>query len=210
MKLLDRETGSLFTGQCGKASCPICIIPRALNIAHALALAAPEYFLRLSLVGRDHQDIRTRMKGFTRRLRTSGRQFAYAASVEPNPNGTGNHSHLWIHGTPLDPSDVQDAAVMAGMGTDIWLEAARVPNGPDPKLTYGLKMVLDEERHSTEEMPPAAKVYLELNGGRLVASSRDFWRDGRNREPLGGRREAERLARRRAGLHKRYLVAGAV
>lgn len=206
--LLDRRSGRRIPGRCGHWSCAVCAVPMAIDVGRALALAAPEYALRLSLVGDHVEQIRSRFKRFHRRVRRDVQVFEHAFSVEPNPGGTGAHTHGWIHGSELDAAVIQDAAVHAGMGREIHLEQAFVPDSNDPALTYGLKMLQPPMGHmpGSPEHAASAKRFLELNGQRPVSVTEHFWRDGQTGVLLRDRREAVRMSRERAGLRDRYAI----
>jgi hypothetical protein len=57
---------------CGAIRCWACIVPVAFNYARAIALAAPDQLLRLSLVGDDWPTIRRRVNRYREHLRKQG------------------------------------------------------------------------------------------------------------------------------------------
>jgi len=203
LELIDPSTGKRAPVRCGSLRCYACLVPVALNYASALGLARPSQKLRLTWVGRTHQEIRQRVRKFHRLLRRQGRQVEHAYSVEPNPRGTGNHIHGWTWGSPITLEELQDAATGAGMGAEVWIGPAHVLPTTPPMIKYGLKSVLDYPPGVTE-MWPEAREFLELNGGRLLHATRGFWRDGETEEPIPGVRPAIAVARQRAGVAGKY------
>jgi hypothetical protein len=115
--------------------------------------------------------------------------------VEGNPRRTGNHLHMWVWGDYLLEPAVIDAALSAGMGREVDVRQAYLPDRQEvPALTYGMKAVLDRPK-GTSSMPAQAEQYLTVNGQRLVHATRLFWRDGAGGQPLGGVRAAAVAAR---------------
>lgn len=190
------RTGRYQPKMCGAIRCWVCVVPVALSYARAIALAEPDQLVRLSLVGDDWTTIRGRVNRYRQHLRAQGLAVQDTYHVEANPRGTGNHLHMWIWGDLLLEPTVRNAALSAGMGREVDVRAAYLPEQGVPALTYGMKAVLDRPRH-TSSMPVQAEHYLELNGQRLLHSTRSFWRDAATGETLAGVRAAAVAARKR-------------
>jgi hypothetical protein len=185
--------------------CWACLVPTALDHAAALALAAPQQAVRLSLVGQAWGDIHKRMTAFGRILRRAGRKVEYAFHVEANPERTGNHVHMWTWGDPLAEWAVMDAASRAQMGLEVDVQPCSIPPGEPSRLWYGMKAVVERPAEVTE-LWPEAEAYLHLNGRRLHHATRNFWRDGPGGARLDGVRPAITVARERAGLRSHLWV----
>lgn len=191
------RTGRLQPKMCGAIRCWACIVPVANGYARAIALAEPDQLLRFSLVGDDWPTIRRRVNRYRQRLRKLGVAVQDAYHVEPNPLGTGNHVHMWVWGDPLLEPSVRDAALAAGMGFEVDVRPAYLlDRAAGPMQEYGMKAVL-ERPEGTSSMPEQAQQYLTLNGGRLLHSTRQFWRDAATGERLSGVRAAAVAARNR-------------
>lgn len=171
----SESTDVCFRARCGANFCPWCAPINAAQTARAMALAAPQRMIRLSLV--PHQFRRTQLvvASLQKWARRNYGTFEMAFHVEPNPKGTGNHIHAWQHGPSKIPQDkLQEACERVGLGyPDIrrWRDRGG-------KTGYGLKGIGYGMKHEDLEM------FLSLNGGRLVHHSRGFFRDGANGERL--------------------------
>ncbi len=138
------------------------------------------------MVGDGWQDTRSKMMRLLKQLRRDGLTVELAHHVEPNPRGTGRHSHAWQHGDYIPQEHLQRRCEAVGLGIP-YIEAIRQQVGRGASVGYGLKgisygMKLTE---SDEQM----STFLECNGGRLVHGTRGFWRDGAERITLGEARK---------------------
>jgi hypothetical protein len=122
-------------------------------------------------------------------LRSGGRTWEFVWVAEIGGGGTA-HVHLLGWGDPVSGAKFRRAAIKAGMQ---WAGIERLRHAPSFSK-YMLKAALSPlddpvngERHLA--------MHLALNGGRLVRSSRKFWRNGAE-EPLSGLREARLVARK--------------
>jgi hypothetical protein len=176
---LNRATGQLIKAYCNRLTCPSCVVPRAIGVGQAIALAEPTQLVTITQLGTDWPTIHTSMRKFTNRLRRIGTSGHWAYHVEPFQSGANTHAHLWWRGTDLWPEEIAHGTRAAGIGwhhdirpTHVALEQYRVPT-----LEYGLKMILRDRPDNPTTLWPTAEQYLALNGGRLVHTSRGFWRD---------------------------------
>ena len=163
-----------------------------MQTAQAIALVQPERRFDLTLVGDDWQTVRGRMKDLTRRVRERSRSWNVEWHVEPNPKGTGHHIHGTQWGEFVPFTTLRECAIRVGMGSRVRIE--RVTDA-DRASAYGLKHAaaaysLKLARGQEESLLQ----YLDLNGGRMVHTSRGFWRDATAGLPLRGVRDAVALA----------------
>ena len=188
--MLQLSTGLLVPAGCHRLSCPVCVVVLAFRLGAAIGLARPDQQVLLTQVGEDWTTIRRRMNHFRRILKGLGVRSEDVYHVEPNPQGTGCHVHMWRWGDRLARSVVAEAAVRAGMGSFADVQPRRQPSGSP--LTYGLKTILNEPSEGMT-LSPGAQRYLDLNGNRLCHASRNFWRDETG-GPLPGVRAAAKQA----------------
>jgi hypothetical protein len=169
--LLNRSTGQTVPARCKAHKCPYCLPINARLVAGALALAGPQRAVRLSLVGDDWGIARNRMKQLTLAVRRDGYDWNMAWHREPNPAGTGHHVHGWQRGADYVPqARLQELCQRVGMGIP-YIEKIR-QTGP---ITYGLKGI--DYGLKLADAEDQGATYLEVNGGRIVHSTRGFWRD---------------------------------
>lgn len=184
---------------CMRTCCPVCVRAVAVEAARAIALARPTHSYRLSLVGSQWSDIHDNMTGFVRRVRRRVTKFEHAWHIEANPAGTGNHVHGWFWGATPTQHLLREAAVVSGMGADVWMGSWRVASSADALIDYGMKAVTGPGLGRSDE----AKEFLALNGGRVMHASRGFYRDAITGELLANRRDAERRVRLHRGAAAR-------
>ena len=183
--LFNAESGHMLPARCRANTCDFCLKVNALQVAGAIALAQPERAVRFSQVGDDWQTARNRMKQIAFHIRNSGYDWHCAWHLEPNPKGTGHHIHAWQYGSYIPQATLQDLAHREGMGIP-YIEAMKQNQGP---VNYGLKqLAVKYGLKGVDESAPGE--YLRKNGGRLVHSTRGFWKtpDGQ----LEGQRAAMR------------------
>lgn len=185
---LDKLTGEYFPARCKRNGCGYCVQGNARRRARAIALAAPERAILLTQVGNDWPTVQNRMNVFKYRLqRELGRSFDWVYHVEPNPEGTGHHSHAWERGAYLPQEAIARIADGVGMGGVAFIN--RIRNATKTShyglkgLGYGMKGVKAEE---------SRVAYMKANGGRLTHQSRGFFVDSDGQSV--GVREAERAA----------------
>jgi hypothetical protein len=183
---------------CGANTCPACLPHNARGIAMAVTLVRPEYLLTIGQLEDRWPLIKKRLNRFNLGLRRfAGPDLQHAYHVEPYGRGDRCHTHGWLHGRTLDADVVLEAAVSAGIGSDVMLEVAH----PDRLCDYGLKLVRADPRILPgSDLWPEAQRFLEVNGGRLVHPTRGFWRDGATGERLEGKDHAIQMARAARGL----------
>lgn len=176
MVLLNYESGEVRAARCGRLACPVCVTAEAYLRAGAIWLANPRRAIRMSLVAESgdpdpwptarRRMNKTREHYFAETGRPIG-QWVY--HVEPNPKGTGYHSHAWEHGPhKIDAVALDRAAHRAGAG---WAKVETIRSVGDA-ASYGLKG-LGYGLKGTESDP---SVYLHCNGNRLTHQSRGFFR----------------------------------
>lgn len=178
MVFLNLTTGQVVPARCGKLSCAYCAKRNAYRRSLAIALAKPERALTLTLVAdADEQDPWTVARRRVNRTREWLKRMdvnpgEWVTHVEPNPQGTGFHAHIWQHGSYIAKDALQEAGHHAGTG---WTRVDRVRQTASAAsyglkgMAYGLKGVTGQQDASTLE-------YLRVNGGRLTHQSRAFFR----------------------------------
>lgn len=188
------DTGEIRAARCRANFCPFCGPVNAGLVGGAITLAGVERMGTLTQVGDDWQTVRARVKRLAYDLRhDTGRALDWAWHVEPNPRGTGHHVHFFQRGDFLPQQELSRRADQRGMGrvADIRRWETKGRSGYGLKLAgigYGLKLAEAESTMGT---------YLRANGGRLVHSTRGFWRD--NDGQAVGQREAMVSWAKRAG-----------
>lgn len=182
--MLSLSTGVVMPARCDANFCPYCAPIKASQIARAMALAEPERMIRLSLIPDRFPDSQRAVKSLVKWLRRNFGRVELCYSIEPNPKGTGNHAHAWQHGPRKIPqAALQEACHRVGLGfPDIrrWRNRGGATGYGLKGIGYGMK---------SDDL----ETFLDLNGGRLVHATRDFFRDGRQGERLT-MGEAKRLA----------------
>ena len=207
-KIIDMETGEVISSpylrydpvtrswiptRCTRNTCVDCSIMNARRVARAIWLSRPTYVLCLTQVGSTKAEVDRRLTRFFAHLRKAVPTLKHCWAVEPNPEGTGNHLHGYLHtGTvdlPIPEEAVEEACNRAGIGSRYYLK--RVPKGASVSyFAYPLKALLH---------PAFRQGFLALNGTskqqKIVHSSQTgFWRDGETGETLRHRSDAESLA----------------
>jgi hypothetical protein len=195
LAMLDYESGAWYPARCGRLTCPYCVKVQAFVRAAAIALAAPQRAIRLSLVAdADDPDPWVTARRRINRTREwykreTGHDLGeWLTQVERNPKATGYHAHAWQHGPSKVDKDALDvAAHRSGAG---WTNVQRVKSNVGASF-YGLKGV-GGMGYGLKEAQGDPVEHLRLNGGRLTHQSRGFFRseDGSTLAV----RAAERLA----------------
>jgi hypothetical protein len=195
--IVDRSWSERRPVRCRSLRCPACIRSQAMRTAAAIALAHPSQFLLLTRVGDAWPQIGPRVCRMRQALRRQGLVWQDAYHVERNPAGDGFHIHMWWWGDRVMQPQLEDAVKRVGMGEVCNVLRAYVPRheGRPALLPYGLKEVLNPPL-GARVLWPEAEGFLTHNGGRLVHSTRDFWRDAYGRRLPGV--AAARLAAFRA------------
>lgn len=158
---------------------------QAWLVGGAIALASPRRFLTLTLVGEDWQRVRERMFHLRSDLKRATGGFDWVWSVEWNPTGTGHHVHAYQRGEFVAQRLLSSRARARGMGRVVDI---RQWKGASPG--YGVKLAGYGVKLAGESSSDALCRFLDVNGARLVHTSRSFWRD-ENGGPCGAR-EARR------------------
>ncbi|WP_139982968.1 hypothetical protein [Nocardioides litoris] len=176
---LNLDTGQLIKAYCKRLTCPSCIVPRAIGVGQAIALAEPSHMVTVTQLGNEWTTIHAGMRKFTARLRRLGTDAQFAYHVEPFANGLNSHAHLWWRGAAPDADTVSKATRAAGIGWHHMVSPAPDPTEHYrvPSHEYGLKLVLDDRPEDPSELWPGAQTYLAMNGNRLVHTTRGFWLD---------------------------------
>ena len=183
---VNDTTGEVRPYRCGGNGCPFCGPRKAHGISLAVADAKPERWIRYSLVGDNWAQVRARIKAVTYWTRQAGYAFELAYYVHENPEGTGLHAHAHQHGSFVPQGFLQATTARAGMGyPDIRRWEERSVMG----TAYGMRELLGTAYATREVQGDGLYRYLARNGGRMVHTSRGFWRrqDGR---PVSGVKSA--------------------
>lgn len=112
------------------------------------------------------------------------------------------HLNLFWHGGFVPQAFLSDVAVALGWGQVVHVkkwERQASGSGYGMKEARGSGYGMKEARGSADEAPSETLsagqlAFLARNGGRLLHTTRGFWRDGRNGETLQGQRQAFRAA----------------
>jgi hypothetical protein len=197
---VERRTGEVVPARCDRVPCYACIVPVALKVVDAIALARPSHWVTLTSVGVGWQAVRRNFAGFTERLRRRGTTFEFSYHVEHPASHLSAHAHLWWWGDKPNERLLSEVAGRSHMGTYARAGELYVPaeSFSRPSFEYGLKDILWNRPAEPTSMWPAAENYLRNNGNRLIHGTAGFYRDGN--EGLSGLGEAMRRARQhRAG-----------
>lgn len=185
--LISQSTGNVVPARCGRLACWYCCRVNAKKRSLAIAYAAPEREVTLTLVGDSWGQVRDRMKNLRHRLLKEIPSFEWVWHVEQNPKTTGHHVHAWQRGSFVPQKLLSSTARGLGMGSVVHVSKLRSVGAASryglKGLTYGLKGVLAENEGAS---------YLDVNGKRLTHQSRSFFAS-----PTGEKlpvREAERQA----------------
>jgi hypothetical protein len=175
--LVSQATGQTIPAYCDANSCDYCAPRRASIVAKAISLSMPERAVRLSKLTGEWQRDRRRINKTVERLRERGYKVEWAYHLEENPRETGFHAHAWQHGDYVPQDELQDVCRSAGLGIP-FINRMRQRTGRSGGVSYGLKGV----RYGMKSEDLSG--FLDLNGGRLVHATRNFWRDGVDGERL--------------------------
>lgn len=191
--------------RCRRVGCPDCGPVEARQTATAIAIARPTWSYLFTLAGEDWQTRRARVRRVRYRLRQRWPWLQDCWHVEPNPRGTGHHVHGLLHSALPDElrgsayreavEVVRGAVEREGLGSWVGLRPVRDLGSA---AVYGLKMAsLAASAYGLKEAlePGTLDSYLTSNGGRLVHTSRGFWRDGEGRVIRGSRPKRTALQR---------------
>jgi hypothetical protein len=145
--------------------------------------------VRFSLVGNDWPTTRNRIKQVSHLVRREGYEWHLAYHVEPNPRGTGRHAHGYQRGSFVPQALLQDVCRTAGMGFPDIRRWEPPKQDPDKPVGYGLKLAGIDYGLKMADTEENLRTYLDCNGGRLVHTTRGYWRD-KDGKALPGVREA--------------------
>jgi hypothetical protein len=183
---LDLNTGEYVESRCTRNTCPVCCVINSWGLSRAIRRADPDYSITVTQVGQTWAAISVRMRKFFQELVKYYPTLKYCYSVEPNPQGTGNHAHGYIHtasNETIYEAVVAKAASRAGLGTEFRLVKPQ-PNSTQSFYGYPTKTLADPAQQAT---------FMALNGTRLTHTSKSgFWRDGKNGPPLTFKRATSR------------------
>lgn len=177
---LDPVTGLLLPDYCKSNCCPFCSQFKARLLARAMAYAAPTHLLTVTAVGSSWPEVVDRMKRLIKSVREAGpvTSFALVWTVERSKAGD-RHVHALAHGGVPSTAVLTERSYRLGMGR-VDLKRTNDCRRPADYLLKGVRANFIE--------------HLDLNGGRMVHATRDYWRapDGM---PLRGQAEAMRASR---------------
>lgn len=182
--LVSESTGQIVAASCDANFCEVCAPRKAWKIGRAISLSTPERAVRLSAlpVEAGWQGVRRSVSRLTEYVRKDGYEWHIAYHVEWNPSGNGMaHAHGWQYGDYVPQARLQELCEKAGQGIP-YIQRMRQRVGRGQNVSYGLKGVTYGLKGAYER--ESLDGFLEANGGRLVHSTRGFWRDGRGGETL--------------------------
>jgi len=193
---LDRRTGERKPRACGRLRCPFCGPRLALSTANAIVLAAPSCSAVLTTWGSDlpsEPELLFRLfvksvNATAAELRSGGRTWEYCWTLEVSSTGIPN-AHVLAWGDPVAPARFSRVAISAGVR---WGDVQPIRHLP-LLARYVLKLPLAPLDLGLDGEACMA-LHLTLNGGKLLHSSRRFWRNGARGLP--GVRVARAVARR--------------
>ena len=177
--------------------CPVCGPVEAFKLASAIALGEPERLVTLTRVGDTWAERRARMKRLRHDLVQELGAVEWAWSVEPNPRGTGHHVHAVQWGDFLPQRRLSQMADRRGMGRVVDVRALDRHAGSS---LYLVKMAADAYGLKQATSATDREAFIDANGGRLLHTSRGFWRDGQERI-RGGRPRRVAVARAMERMH---------
>jgi hypothetical protein len=194
---IDRTTGERRSRPCRRLRCPYCGPRLALSTANAIVLATPHSSAVITTWGpavpRDPEQL---FRVFVRAvnviaydLRSEGREWEYCWTLELSETRIPN-AHVLQWGSTVSGARFRRSAIDAGMK---WGDLQPIRHLPI-LARYTLKLPLAPLDLGLDG-EACMSLHLALNGGRLVRSSRRFWRNGAH-ETLSGLREARVAARR--------------
>ena len=195
--LLQRGVHPLGLLRCRRNTCLFCASLNAFILSKAVETSNP--LLSFSVTGlfdnwRDNQAF---MNGMSRYIyEKTGHRPNWAWAVEPNPEGTGYHSHGYSH-SPLDARYMTDYALAHGAGR---VEVKPVPPGTTARyFGYPIGTLRLEEYSTREQAAQALQAYRQLNGTHQAHHSREFfgYRQGNPITEKEARHEAVRQHRDR-------------
>lgn len=182
--MVSESTGQIAPASCDANFCEVCAPRKAWKIGRAISLAEPQRAVRLSALPMDQgwQSVRYSVGELTRLIRRDGFEWNLAYHVEWNPSGNGmTHAHGWQYGDFVPQARLQELCEKVGQGFP-YIERIKQRVGRGQNVSYGLKGVTYGLKGAYER--ETLDGFLEVNGGRLVHSTRGFWRDGRRGETL--------------------------
>lgn len=177
----DKNGQLLWLGKpCETNHCPECAPRNVCRYEVGFHLVNPSVFVTLNDVAPDHDLGRLRMTSFRKICNAHGYRFenAYAFERYTERGHQGLHVHLLGHGDTPSQEVMEHAAEKAGfdpcrMGTRV--DAQEVTHHGN--LGYLLKSAKD---------PSTRSAFLYDNGGRLLSTTRGFWRTPTGEVPRGG------------------------
>ena len=179
-------------GGCGAYLCPVCGWKRALTQRAALAQVKHKALLTFTQVPAMLSGVLSTVKAVLRFYRRYD-AIEMAWAIEENPNGTGHHIHA-LSRHDVDPALLSVAAEAANIGIahvsptpKHFTNPAQAERFARGGATYLLKFL--EHEPGTPDLATALTEHLDLNGGRLIHNTRDYF-DGSRGEAL---REASRV-----------------
>jgi hypothetical protein len=173
---LNLLTGESAPMRCGRLACSYCALRNAWRRSMAISLAAPQRAILLTLLAPagDPDPWPTVRRTYNRTrewlVRAGVDPGEMVLHVEPNPQATGYHGHVWQHGPKIPKEALQEAAHHAGAG---WSSINRVRSAVGVSayglkgMSYGLKGIGADDSTAT---------YLRCNGNRLTHQSSGFFR----------------------------------
>lgn len=184
-----------FVG-CGAWICAVCGPRRSRRLSSAVAWARPTTFGRLSQMPEDFQRTREQMRDLRRRLTDRFGVVEWSWVRHRNPKLTGYHVHF-LGRMPWIPQ--RELQSMTG-GRIPWIQAARQELGSSDYL-LGIR----ERRGASGYLlkrsaaPEFYLDHLELNNGRPLHWSREFFKDPETGEVVSPA-EAQRRSAPRSGV----------
>lgn len=193
---IDRPTGERRLRPCRRLRCPYCGPRLALSTANAIVLAEPHSSAVITTWGPNvPKDPEQLFRVFVQAvnavaydLRSEGREWQHCWTLELSETGIPN-AHVLAWGDRVTPARFRRAAIDAGMK---WGDLQPIRHLPI-LARYIVKLALAPLDLGLDGEVCMA-LHLALNGGRLVRSSRRFWRNGG--QELSGLREARVAARK--------------
>ena len=195
------RSGEVFLIPCARLTCIRCGPGMALRTVTAIVLAEPTHAGFVSMPSsklRSDDDIeqapkrlRTAMGRTARDLKAAGLEWEHVSVVEISPSGR-PHVHFLQHGAAVSSRQLREALTKHGAG---WAELAPIRRLP-VIARYILKVPIGALDLDAEQAVEVLETHKELNGGRCVTATTEFWR-APGRPEIHGARAARAVAYRR-------------
>ncbi len=173
--LVNTRTDYRFPKPCGRRTCPRCSSYEAGRIARVLWQQNPSSFLTLTNLPGTWTEIHQCLRVAHRKITRSGDRLCWAYCIERSDLGR-PHLHALVKGEVLI-----EASSRTWGGHVVDIRSARPEHA-----RYMLKGATPSRSLDYDQALSRVADHVDLNGGRLINASRDFW-PGSLRSQVRGR-----------------------